>query len=116
MMSLIKISYNLIINFYNYITMENRIWSFGEKFEKTPKSQKPILNDKNEIITNIINRAEYNIKKKLKIDNFRENEIMQREMLVRDCQNPFLNIKHGEIVDIQDEFLMPKNSIFEKFN
>ena len=96
--------------------MSTIVWSYGEKFEKTPKSQKPILNSKNEIITNITNRAEYNIKKKLKVDDLRENEIMQREMLVRDCQNPFLNINHGEIVDIQDEFLIPKNSVFEKSN
>ena len=52
--------------------METIVWTFGEKFEKTPKSQKPILNSKNEIITNITNRAEYNIKKKLKTRRARD--------------------------------------------
>lgn len=90
------------------------VWSYGEKFIKTPKSHKPILNNKNEIIDNISQQAEYNVKKKLKVDEFRENEIMQREMLVRDCQNPFLNNNYSNIIATQAEYLIPKNSVFEK--
>ena len=105
----------MFIILYKHIIMnETIIWSYGEKFKKTPKSEKPIMNGKNEIITNITNRAEYNIKKKLKIDDIRENEIMQREMVVRSCQNPFLNVNFTNIIDTQAEYLTPKNSVFEK--
>ena len=93
---------------------ETIIWRYGEKFEKTPKSNKPILNDKNIAIDNIIQKTEYNVKKKDKIDSLRENEIMQREMLVRSCQNPFLNNNYNKIIETQAEYLMPKNSGLEK--
>jgi len=33
--------------------MEEIVWSSGEKCEKTKKMNKPVLNDKNEIIHNI---------------------------------------------------------------
>ena len=51
--------------------MEVVVWSSGKKKKKTNKNDKPLLNDKNEVIPNIINiqnSTEYNIRKKDKFD------------------------------------------------
>ena len=46
--------------------MEEIVWSNGEKYQKSNKDQKPILNSNNEIIHNIASRGEYALKKRIK--------------------------------------------------
>ena len=94
--------------------MENIVWSSGEKYEKTSKNDKPLLNDKNEIIHNIPNRSEYNIRKKERENEGRINEIMERQMLIQTCQNPFLNKDFTEVLTDQEKYLIPQNSLTEK--
>ena len=94
--------------------MEEILWSSGEKYEKTSKDEKPLLNDKGEIIHNIINRSEYNIRKKINDDEGRINEIMERQMIVQTCQNPFLNKNFSDVLLDQEKYLIPQNSQVEK--
>jgi len=97
--------------------MEVIVWSSGEKFEKTNKSDKPLLNEKNEIIHNIYNmnnHTEYNIRKKDKENEGRINEIMERQMLIQTCQNPFLNKNFQDVISDQEKYLIPQNSLVEK--
>ena len=90
--------------------MEVVVWASGDKFEKTKKTEKPLLNDKNEIIHNVPTRGEYTIRKKDRINEKREGEIMQREMMVQTFQNPFLNKDFNEVLSDQEKFLKPQNS------
>jgi len=90
--------------------MEVVVWASGDKFEKTKKTEKPLLNDKNEIIHNVPTRGEYTIRKKDRINEKREGEIMQREMMVQTFQNPFLNKDFNEVLSDQEKFLKPCNS------
>ena len=46
--------------------MEEIVWSNGEKYEKSNKNKKPLLNLDNEIINNIALRGEYILKKMIK--------------------------------------------------
>ena len=86
--------------------MEQLIWCSGEKPEKTSKTQKPILNDKNEIINNIPIRGEYNDRKKAISNESREKEIMGRKMAVQTYQNPFFNKKFHEVLADQEKYLI----------
>jgi hypothetical protein len=90
--------------------MEEIVWSSGEKCEKTKKKNKPLLNDKNEIIHNIPYRSEYNIRKNNKLDGKRASEIMDRQMFAQTCQNPFLNKNYTDVLSDQDKFMKPQNS------
>ena len=94
--------------------MEEIVWSSGEKYEKTSKDNKPLLNDKGEIIHNIMNRSEYNIRKKINHDEGRINEIMERQMLAQSSQNPFLNKNFVDVLIDQEKYLIPQNSQVEK--
>ena len=85
---------------------EQIVWRSGEKSEKTPKSLKPILNDKNEIINNIPVRGEYNDRKKTIINEQRIEEIMGRKMAVQTYQNPFFNKKFEDVLADQEKYLM----------
>ena len=88
---------------------EQIIWRSGEKSEKTPKSQKPILNDKNEIINNIPVRGEYNDRKKTIINEQRIEEIMGRKMSVQTYQNPFFNKKFEDVLADQEKYLIVRD-------
>ena len=90
--------------------METIVWKSGETFEKTLKKEKPLLNDKNEIIHNIPYRGEYNIRKKDRTNEKRECEIMEREMLAQTCQNPFFNKNFNDVVFDQEKYLKPQSS------
>ena len=94
--------------------MEVIIWSSGEKYEKTQKSQKPLLNANNEIIHNVPCRGEYTIRKKEKTNEQRRDEIMDRAMLIQTCQNPFLNKDFKDVLSDQEKYLTPKNSLINK--
>ena len=97
--------------------MEVVIWSSGEKFEKTNKNDKPLLNDKNQVIPNIMNiqnATEYNIRKKDKFNEERINEIMERQIMSQSCQNPFLNKDFNDVLLDQEKYLIPQNSLHKK--
>jgi hypothetical protein len=90
--------------------MEVIVWTSGEKYNKTPKDQKPLLNAKNEIIHNVVHRGEYNIRKNDRYDEKKQNEIMERTM-PQTYQNPFLNKDFNTVIADQAKYLIPKNSL-----
>ena len=89
---------------------EQIMWCSGEKSKKTLKSQKPILNDKNEIINNIPIRGEYNDRKKAIINEQRVEEIMGRKMAVQTYQNPFLNKTFNDVLADQEKYLIIRDT------
>jgi len=93
--------------------MEIIVWSSGEKYKKTKKMEKPLVNSNNEIIRNIPYRGEYNIRKKDRTNDRRECEIMEREMLVQTYQNPFFNKNYNDVLLDQEKYLKPQNSSSE---
>ena len=94
--------------------METIVWSSGEKYEKSQKIQKPLLNSNNEIITNVPYRGEYTIRRKDRTNEKRESEIVEREMLVQTYQNPFFNKNYNEVLSDQEKYLKPQNSSINK--
>ena len=91
--------------------LEEVVWSTGEKYEKSTKNQKPLLNADNDIINNIPYRSEYNIKKNDKINEEKSNEMFNRNMLSQTFQNPFLHKNFTEVLDDQEKYLTPQNSL-----
>lgn len=89
--------------------MEEIVWSNGEKYQKSNKDQKPILNSNNEIIHNIASRGEYALKNELK-----REEIMERCMSVQTFQNPFLSKDFNDVLLDQETYLKPLNSNYIK--
>ena len=62
-------------------------WSYGEEYKQSKKEDKPILNDNNEIIQNVIYRGEQIHKKKYleeENENFwkKKQEIQNRSMTI----------------------------------
>ena len=94
--------------------MEVIIWNSGDKYEKTKKGLKPLLNANNEIIHNVPCRGEYNIRKKDKTNEQRRDEIMDRSMLIQTRQNPFLTKNFNDVLSDQEKYLIPKNSLINK--
>jgi len=89
------------------------IWSSGEKFVKTKKEDKPILNDKNEIINNIPLRSETTrIGDKINTEKY-QKFVDERPMIVQTYQNPFLTKNFTDVINDQEKFLIPKNSFSE---
>jgi hypothetical protein len=94
--------------------MQQIVWSHGEKFNKTNKDNKPILNSKNEIVNNIPLRGETTRNRdKLKQDKL-ETFVQERPMLVQTYQNPFLTKDFTDVINDQEKFLIPKDSFNEK--
>ena len=93
--------------------MQQIIWSHGEKFNKTKKDNKPILNSKNEIVNNIPLRGETTRNRdKLQQDKL-ELFVQERPMLVQTYQNPFLTKDFTDVINDQEKFLIPKDSFVE---
>ena len=93
--------------------MENIIWSSGEKYPKSYKCQKPLLNSNNEVVNNITQRGEYVIRKDDRLNEKRQIEILKREMVVQTCQNPFLNKDFNDVLTDQAKYLIPRSSLNE---
>jgi hypothetical protein len=94
--------------------MQEIIWRDGEKFQKTKKEDKPIVNKNNEIIKNIPLRAEMTRNRdKIDIDKY-EYFIKERPMIVQTCLNPFLTKNFTDVINDQEKFLIPKDSSTEK--
>ena len=79
-------------------------------------NETPLVNDKNEIIHNIPSRGEYTIRKKDTDNEQRRDEIMERQMLIQTCQNPFLHKNFDEVLSDQEKYLIPQNSLINKDN
>ena len=97
--------------------MEVVVWSTGEKYNKSNKNEKPILNSDNEIIHNVIYRGKHIIKKtdrenELKNELKRE-EIMERCMTAQSFQNPFFSKNFNDVLLDQEKYLIPQNSNYE---
>tara|TARA_A100001011_G_scaffold183465_1_gene192347 strand:+ start:39 stop:329 length:291 start_codon:yes stop_codon:yes gene_type:complete len=93
--------------------MQQIIWTHGEKFNKTKKDNKPILNSKNEIVNNIPLRGETTRNRdKLQQDKL-ELFVQERPMLVQTYQNPFLTKDFTDVINDQEKFLIPKDSFVE---
>ena len=100
--------------------MEVVVWSTGEKYNKSNKNEKPILNSDNEIIHNVTYRSECLIKKndresELKNELKRE-EIMERCITAQAFQNPFLHKDFNDVLLDQEKYLKPLNSNYIENN
>ena len=59
-------------------------------------------------------RSEQPIQKKKDKEYFlKKEELENREMMVQTYINPFLSKKFNEVLDDQEKFLKPKNSLFD---
>jgi len=93
--------------------MEVIVWRSGEKYEKSNKNEKPLLDSNNEIIHNVAIRGEYTTKKKNRVNTEKLEEIMGRRMISQRCQNPFLTKDFSDVLSDQERFLIPQNSNVE---
>ena len=86
--------YFLIINY----KMESIIWSKNEEYRKSKKEDKPITNENNEIIYNVLYRGEQINKKKILEENIENiakmKELNERKFTTRSFLNPFLTKHH----------------------
>lgn len=101
--------------------MEELVWSTGEKYEKSSKKDNPNLKVKSENTELIDNNSEINnnINSEIfRINNKREeanHKLSERHLVGQLNQNPFMiNNDYIKDLDIQQNFLMPKNSNNDK--
>ena len=115
--------------------MEQLVWSTGEKYEKSLKKDNPhlsMINEKKNIdnvdsnnINNINNINNSNIDNNniinseiFRINNKREeanHKLSERHLIGQLNQNPFMiNNDYIKDLDIQQSFLIPKNSNIDK--
>lgn len=96
--------------------MINIRWSNGEEYKKSYKSDKPVLNSKNEIITNTILRGEQIDKKKnISIENNNTSEeLFERNLVTQTYINPFLNKSYNDVLIDQEKYMIPKISYLSK--
>lgn len=97
--------------------MEVIKWSNGQEYKWSKKEDKPILNANNEIIKNLTLRSIQPIQKKKDKEYFQKKEELEnREMIVQTYINPFLSKNFNDVVEDQEKFLKPKNSLFHNLN
>lgn len=94
--------------------MESIIWSKNEEYRKSKKEDKPITNENNEIIYNVLYRGEQINKKKILEENIENiakmKELNERKFTTRSFLNPFLTKNYNDVLNDQHNFLIPKNS------
>ena len=103
--------------------MEELVWSTGEKYEKSSKKDNPNLQvtreivDLNENNSNNDNNNDNN-NEIFRINNKREeanHKLSERHLVGQLNQNPFMiNNDYIRDLDIQQNFLIPKNSNIDK--
>ena len=94
--------------------MNSIILSYGVKFEKTQKNDKPILNNKNEIINNIPIRSS-TTRNRDKIEDEKYLKFIEnRTLLNQSVKNPFLTKNFIDVINDQEKYLIPKDSFSEK--
>ena len=105
--------------------MEELVWSTGEKYEKSLKKDNPNLQVTREIANlnennNDINNNDINNNEIFRINNKREeanHKLSERHLIGQLNQNPFMiNNDYIKDLDIQQSFLIPKNSNIDKNN
>ena len=103
--------------------MEELVWSTGEKYEKSLKKDNPNLQVTREIAdlnenNNDINNNDINNNEIFRINNKREeanHKLSERHLVGQLNQNPFMiNNDYIKDLDIQQSFLIPKNSNIDK--
>lgn len=97
--------------------MEELVWSTGEKYEKSLKKDNPNLQEMREI-ADLNNNNSNNNNEIFRINNKREqanHKLNERHLLGQIKQNPFMiNNDYIKDLDIQQSFLIPKNSNIDK--
>jgi len=97
--------------------MEELVWSTGEKYEKSSKKDNPNLQVTREIAELNDNNSEHN-NEIFRINNKREeanHKLSERHLVGQLNQNPFMiNNDYIKDLDIQQNFLIPKNSNIDK--
>jgi len=101
--------------------MKELVWSTGEKYEKSSKKDNPNLrvtreiaelNDNHSEINNNINNEIFRINNKREEAN---HKLSERHLVGQLNQNPFMiNNDYIKDLDIQQSFLIPKNSNIDK--
>ena len=101
--------------------MEELVWSTGEKYEKSSKKDNPNLQVTREIVDlnqNNSNNNNDNNNEIFRINNKREeanHKLSERHLVGQLNQNPFMiNNDYIKDLDIQQSFLIPKNSNIDK--
>jgi hypothetical protein len=104
--------------------MEELVWSTGEKYEKSSKEDNPNLKVKREIVelndnNGHNNNGDINMNNEIfRINNKREeanHKLSERHLVGQLNQNPFMiNNDYIKDLDIQQSFLIPKNSNIDK--
>lgn len=92
--------------------MERVVWSTGEKYDISLKSDNPVFAPKKTVSEKVITSDEHILRR-----NYRENsklhneDYIDRQMIQRAHQNPFFNDNNYiDVLDAQDKFLTPINS------
>ena len=97
--------------------METIVWSKNEEYKKSRKQDKPITNEKNEIIFNVLYRGEQINKKKMLEENIENSEkikeLNERSFIKRGFLNPFINKNYNDVLNDQHNYLIPKNSTIQ---
>ena len=100
--------------------MEELVWSTGEKYEKSSKKDNPNLQVTREIADLNVNNLnnDNNDNEIFRINNKREeanHKLSERHLVGQLNQNPFMiNNDYIKDLDIQQSFLIPKNSNIDK--
>lgn len=98
--------------------MEELVWSRGEKYEKSSKKDNPNLQVTREISDLNENNNDINNNEIFRINNKREeanHKLSERHLVGQLNQNPFMiNNDYIKDLDIQQSFLIPKNSNIDK--
>ena len=98
--------------------MEELVWSTGEKYEKSSKKDNPNLQVTREIANLNENNNDINNNEIFRINNKREeanHKLSERHLVGKLNQNPFMiNNDYIKDLDIQQSFLIPKNSNIDK--
>lgn len=85
--------------------MEIYSWSNGNKFERSLRKDKPILNNKNEIVDNL---------RTTKYESRKSDDSNEGYIISRASQNPFFeNRNYINVIDDQAKYLTPLNSNFD---
>jgi|TARA_B110000285_G_C14971895_1_gene536996 hypothetical protein len=87
--------------------MDEFTWSDGSKYERSKKEDNPEnkTTDENKVITETVYDTTINKREHA------NNKMNEREMVKQVCDNPFFKKdNYIDIIDKQEQFLMPKNS------
>ena len=91
--------------------MDVLIWSNGERYERSRKNEKPQVVETIEINNSSRIEGEYIDRKKSRDNEERRQAILERSMIRRSYQNPFLMDKNYiNVINDQEKYLMPLNS------